>query len=120
MDNFKVTPQGDMFHIDYGWVMDRAPQVMEQGEMRYCQQFSDVMNSKLRNERTLLGHLECLEEEDCLDLCADCFAVLRPHAPLFADMLRYLVEEGVLGGDNLPYSYGDIARVRGRETERQR
>mmetsp|Transcript_55050 Transcript_55050/g.119906 ORF Transcript_55050/g.119906 Transcript_55050/m.119906 type:complete len:363 (+) Transcript_55050:325-1413(+) len=111
MDNFKVTPQGDMFHIDYGWVMDRAPQVMEQGEMRYCQQFSDVMNSELRNAKTLLGHLECLEEEDCLDLCADCFAVLRPHAPLFADMLRYLVEEGVLGGDNLPYSHGDVARV---------
>lgn len=81
LDNIMMTDNGELFHIDYGFILGRDPKPMKLSEMRITDEMMDAIGGP---------HSESYKQFK--DLCSKIYNTLRRYTTTFEYMLTLLVE----------------------------
>jgi len=95
LDNYKITKRGDLFHVDFGFILGRVPGGQEP-LMRIGPEFAQTLNEAGMQEFT--------------DLCVAVFLSLRRHSRIITDVLSFLADENC-GDPRWPFTRLELSEV---------
>jgi len=79
LENIMVTPDGSLFHIDYGFILGKDPKLLSTPDIRISEDMVDA-----------LGGQDTVHYKEFKDLCRQIYVVLRRHVNLITMMLSVL------------------------------
>lgn len=100
LDNIMLTENGELFHIDYGFVMGKDPKPMKTPHMRITDGMLDA-----------IGGYHSEEYNNFKELCYEIYDTLRKHVNTFVCLLSLLPKQNTVGTwTNPPISENRILR----------
>lgn len=81
LDNILVTKQGQLFHVDYSYILGEEPKPLTKPRMRICPEMIDA-----------LGGANSEEFKHFCELCTLMYNCLRRHVNLFINIMTFLAE----------------------------
>ncbi len=81
LDNLLLTKTGQLFHVDFGYILGRDPKPFDPPAMRLCREMVDLLDAERYNQFT--------------DLCYITFLSLRKSANLFFVLFALMVNSNI-------------------------
>ncbi|GAG91890.1 unnamed protein product, partial [marine sediment metagenome] len=86
LDNIMLTEKGELFHIDYGFILGKDPRPMKTPHMRISEGMLDA-----------IGGYKSEEYEEFKELCNQMYEISRRHVNTFVCMLSLLPKQNTGG-----------------------